>query len=174
MAGFNDFCILLRNFPSISTTYWYSSNSLPHLHHHCCFVSQLKKIKLFLCLTPHFSYWPISLFPFTANFLKELAMLTVHFPSSHPFSFPLSSALPPGLHQNHPRPVTSELCSLPVLSWSVHQQLMDTFSLGGLFTQLRSSHSWLSSAPVLAPPLLPVLLLEGSSGLSPGPLLSLH
>ena len=47
--------------------------------------------------------------------------------------------------------------------------------LSSIFTQLRNhSHSWLSSAPVLAPPLLPVVLLEGSSGLSPGPLLSLH
>ena len=71
--------------------------------------------------------------------------------------------------------VTSELCPPPALPWPMYQQFIDTSSLGGLFTQLRNhSHSWFSSAPVLAPPLLPVVLLEGSSGLSPGPLLSLH
>lgn len=136
MAGFNDFCILLRNFPSISTRYWYSSNSsLPHLHHHCCFVSQLKKIKLSLCLTPHFSYWPISLFPFTANFLKELAMLTLHFPSSHPFSFPLSSGFTPS---TPPRPPPSSH------QWTVltaHSLLVGPSAAHGHFLFRWSLHS---------------------------------
>ena len=146
---------MLRNFPSISTRYCYSSNSsLPHLHHHCYFVSQLKKNKTLslpdspLQLLSHFS---VSLY---SKLLERVGYAHT--------SVPPSSFLMPTIIWFYPQDstkttlvqVTSELCSPPVLSWPIYQQLIDTSSLGGLFTQFRNhSHSPRSSAPLLAPSL---------------------
>ena len=162
----------MRNFPSISKIYCYSSNSsLPHLHHHCYFVSQLKKNKTLslpdspLQLLSHFS---VSLY---SKLLERVGYAHT--------SVPPSSFLMPTIIWFYPQDstkttlvqVTSELCSPPVLSWQIYQQLIDTSSSLHSVQEPQS----LPALPRPAGPFsLPVLLLEGSSGLNPGPLLSLH
>ena len=121
----------------IHKRYWCSSNSsLPHLYHRCCFVSQLKKInKLPPPATGGLSYCPISLFPFTANFLKESAMITLQFPSSYPFSYPLLSGFTP---RTPPKP---PLTSQPWTVLTICSPLVDLLAVHGYFFLRCSLHS---------------------------------